>query len=128
MLTSFASFKFWAGYMRKALMATCAPWYSPRQMSVNPPDATTMLPRFSSPAESTADAGSRSIVPHTFPKAVMNFVFCGSTVGYAFAEMMELRFQQRRTNDPGLPDLPCRQILSDLLVSILGCFAVVLCY
>ena len=97
-------------------------------MSVNPPDDTTMLLHFSSPAESTAEAGSRSIVPHTFPKAVTNFAFCGSTVGYAFAEMMELRFQPRRTNYPDLLDLPCPQILSDLLVLIPECFAVVLCH
>jgi len=97
-------------------------------MSVNPPDATAMLPRFSSPAESTAEAGSRSIVLHTFPKAVINFALCGSTVGYAFAEMMELRSEQGRTNDPDLPDLPCPQILSGPPVSIPECFAVVPCY
>jgi len=113
--------------MRKALIATCAPWYSPRQMSVNPPDATAILPRLSSPVESTAEAGSLSIVLHMFPKAVTNFAFCGSTVGYAFAQMVELRFQQGRTKNPDLPDLPCPRILSDLLVSIPECFAVVLC-
>jgi len=86
MLTFFASFKFLGGYARKVLIAAGALWYFPRQMSVNPPDATAVVPHSSSSAESTAEAGSRSIVLHTFPKVVINFASCRSTVGYAFAE------------------------------------------
>ena len=71
--------------MRKALIATCLLPHVPRQTSVSPPDATAMVPLFSSLAESTAEAGRRSVALHTLPKAVTNFAFCGLTVGYAFA-------------------------------------------
>ena len=76
-------------------METCLPRYSPLQMSVNPPVATAISPRFSSPAESTIEAGSRSVVLATAPKAVVNFAFCESVVdGYAFAKIVE-GFQRR---------------------------------
>ena len=70
-------------------MATCMKWYSPRQMSVNPPDATAMLPRFSSPVESKAKVGSRSVALHTSPNAITNSASGEWIVGYAFGEMME---------------------------------------
>ena len=73
-------------------MTTCVPLYSPLQTSVSPPDATGVSPRFSSPTESTAEGGSRSVTLHTFPKAVTNLVVCESTVGYAYAEVIEGRF------------------------------------
>ena len=95
MRTSFASFKFWAGYVRKALIATCIPLYSPRQTSVNPPDAAAVLLCFLSPTESTAEGGSCSVVLHTFPKTVTNFAVCGSMVGYTFAENMKVRLKER---------------------------------
>jgi len=97
MLTSFVSFRFWVGYMRKALMATWAPLYSPRQMSVKPPDATALVPRFSSPAVSTAEVGRRSVALQTSPKAVTNFVLKKSIVGYVFARVVGVRFREIRT-------------------------------
>jgi hypothetical protein len=69
-------------------MATRVPWYSPLQMSVDPPDTTAMLPRFSSAVESTAEVGSRPVALHTFPKAATNLAFFGETDGYAFAGTM----------------------------------------
>ena len=95
MLTSFASSKFWVGYGRKALKATCTLWNSPRQTSVNPPDAAAMVPCFSSPAESTTEVGSCPTVLHTFPNAVTDFAFCLSIVGYAFAGAMKHRPQEK---------------------------------
>ena len=96
MLASFASFKFWGVYMRRALMATCVASCSPRQVSVNPPDATAMPPCFSSPAERMAEVGSRSIALHTFPNASTYLVSCGLTVGYAFPETKKERFKRLR--------------------------------
>ena len=84
MLTSFASVKFWAGYMRKALIATRASPKPPFQMSVSPPDATAMFPRLSSPPERTDEAGSRTAALHRLPRAVIYLAFCESMVGYAF--------------------------------------------
>jgi len=75
--------------MRNALIATCAVLYSPRQMSVNPPDATAILPRFASPTESSVEVGSCPVALHTFPNAITDFASCGSIVGYAFVEVME---------------------------------------
>lgn len=100
------------------MIATCVLLYCPRQTSVSPPDATAMLPRFSSPAESTAEVGSRSVALHTFPRAVTNFAFCGSMVGYAFAGMIKRWFQQGITGDPGAPDRLCPRISSDPLVAV----------
>ena len=73
-------------------MANCMALYSPRQMGVNPPDATAMLPRFSSPAESRVEVGSRSVALHTSPNAITNFASGESIVVYAFAEIMEGRY------------------------------------
>lgn len=52
-----------------------------------------MFSHFSSPAESTAEVGSRSVALHRFPKAVTSLAFCESTVGYAFEETMRGRFK-----------------------------------
>jgi hypothetical protein len=59
-----------------------------------------MVPRFSSPVESRAEVGSRSVALHTFPNAITNLAFCGSTVGYAFAEMMEGSVQRKNESSP----------------------------
>ena len=128
MRTSFASLRFWAGYIRKALIATGLRAHSPRQTSVSPPDATAMLPRLSSPAESTAEVGSRSIALHTFPKVATNLAVCKSTVGYAFAKMMKSRFQERRVGRLDIPDRLCPRISPDLLVLVPGRLATVPCY
>ena len=89
MLTSFASFKFWAGYMRKALMATRFSPKSPFQISVSPPEATAIFPRFTSPTERMAEVGSCTIPLHKLPRAVRILAFCGSMVRYAFAERVD---------------------------------------
>lgn len=89
LLASFASFKFWVGYIRKGLIATVRPFKSPRQVSVKPPDATAMFLSLSSPEESTAVAGSRRVALHTVPRAIMYFAFCESRVGYTFVIAMD---------------------------------------
>ena len=66
--------------MGNFLMATGTALYSPLQMSVNPPDATGILPRFSSPADIVAEVGSRSVALHTPPNAITNIEIRGSTV------------------------------------------------
>ena len=96
-------------------------------MSVNPPDATAMLPRFSSPAESRAEVGSRSVALHTSPNVITNFAFDESMVGYAFAEIMEGRYRERRIGYFDIPDRPCLEISFDPFVSVLGSFAVAPC-
>jgi hypothetical protein len=78
-------------------MATCPLRYSPRQTSVSPPDARAMLPRFSSPAESTAEVGSCKVTLHTFPKVDIYFAFCASMDGYACAKIMEGMFREIKT-------------------------------
>ena len=52
-------------------------------MSVSPPDPTAILPRFSSPSESMAEAGSRTVALHRFPEAALYLAFCGFRAGYA---------------------------------------------
>ena len=116
MCTFFASFKSWEGWIRKALIATSVPRYFPRQMSVSPPDATAILPRFLSPAVSTAEVGSCSVTLHMFPKAVTNLAFCESTVRYALADIMEVRFRERGMSCLNLPNQLCPQTPSDPLV------------
>ena len=119
MLTSFASFRFWAVYTWRALMATCVASYSPRQVSVDPPDATAMLPCFSSPVERMAEVGSRSMALHTFPNAVTSLASWGLTVGYAFVETTKGEFQEaeKRTDHADGPDRPCPRTSTAPLVS-----------
>ena len=74
-------------------------------MSVNPPDATAMLPRFSSPVESTDEVGSRSVALHTSPNAITNFASGEWMVGYAFAEMMDIEREGLTVFD--VPGQPC---------------------
>ena len=124
MLTSFAPFRVVAGYMRNALIATWAPLYSPRQTSVNPPDATAMVPHFTSPVKTTAEVGSRSVALHTSPKAVRNFVLDESIVGYAFTRVVSWDLGDKSD----LPDRPCPKIWSVPPVLVPECFAVVPCY
>ena len=81
-------------------MATRLPCKSPFQMSVSPPEATAILPRFSSPVVRTAEVGSCTIALHRLPKAVKIFAFCESIVGYAFTEITDQRFPGERTSQP----------------------------
>ena len=115
-LTSFASFKFWAGYIRKALIATRMSPKSPRQISVNPPEATAILSRFWSPVESTAEVGSRWIALHTSPRAITRFTFCESRERYAFGEVRTQDF--RRDGYFYTPDRFCRRISPDPLEKV----------
>ena len=59
-------------------------------MSVSPPDATAIAPRVSSPSESMAEAGSRTVALHRFPKGAIYLTFCESRVGYASSKAMSL--------------------------------------
>ena len=77
-------------------MVTCLEKYSPRQVSVNPPDEMAIFPCFSSPAERIAEVGSRSIALHKFPNASTYLVACGLTVGYTFPEMTKGEFKRLR--------------------------------
>jgi len=94
-------------------MATCMEQYSPRQMSVNHPDATSMLPRFSSPVESRAEVGSRSAALHISPNAITNLASGEWMVGYAFAEMTEGGYRERRVNH-------LRRTWSTLSINVVG--------
>ena len=105
--TFFAAFKSLAVHIWKTLIATCVPECFPRQMSVNPPEATATSLRFSSPVERIAEAGSRSVALHTFPKAVTDFAVCKLAIGYAYAEMMEGRFKEKMVGHPDPPDRLC---------------------
>ena len=75
------------------MIATCAPQYSPPQVSVDPPNVAATSPRLLSPAESTTGVGSRSMALHRPPNAVTDFTFCESTVGYICSEEIEGNFQ-----------------------------------
>lgn len=97
--------------MRKDLRATKFPFKSPCQISVNPPDLAAILRRFASPGvESTAEVGRWSVALHTPPSAVINLAFCGSTVGYAFAETVCQYLEEKGE--------PHRRTLSTLSMSL----------
>ena len=109
-------------------MATCLPPHSPRQTSASPPDARAILPRFSSPSESTAEVGSCCVTLHTFPKVVMNFVVRESAVGYALTEAMKGRLREEMTGGLDVPDRFCPQISFDPPVSVSGYPLTAPCY
>lgn len=114
--------------MRRAFIDTNPPPSCPCQMSPIPPDSIGMSPTFSSPVERTADVGSRSVAPHTFPKAVINFAFCERIVGYAFVEIMKGFSHWKRMSRSDIPDRLCPQTSSDPPASVPERFAVVSCY
>jgi hypothetical protein len=83
-----------------------------------------MFSRFSSPAESTVEVGSRIVALHTFSKVDMNIAFCKSIVGDAFVETTG--------EDPkigmsylDIPDQPYPQISSDPPMSVAEHFTAV---
>lgn len=123
--TFFASPKSRARWIRSALITTCTPPCSPRQMSVSPLESSARLPRFSSPAESTAEVGSRSITLHTLPEADANFAFRESTVGYASGGTSEdFEREKRAITRHNIPDRLSLKTSSDPLVSVPERFAV----
>ena len=89
-------------------MATCVAQYSPRQTSVNAPEAAGSLPRVSSPSESTAEVGNRPVALHTFPKITVDLASCRSTVGYALVEIVEGGYEGRSVNHLDVPGRPCQ--------------------
>ena len=100
--TFLASSKFRPGETRKALMATCVPSHSPRQRSVNPPDATAMLPHFLSPVENTVEVGRHPVAPHTF--------------GASGRDVMWL-LHPRCSDDREGGDIPLQSVLSPIITS-----------
>ena len=121
MRTSFNSFRCWAGYTRKAMIATNLPPYSPRQTSLTSPNATAVSPCLSSPAERTVEVGSRSVALQAFPKAATNLTLRELTVGYNFVEVMVRRFQGRRMNHLNIPYQLFPGVLSDLPALVPEC-------
>jgi hypothetical protein len=117
-LTSLASFNSLGPYIRNSLIATRASPKPPSQISVSFPGAAKTFPPFFSPAERVAEDGGHAIALHTFPRAIMYFVVCGSRVGYIFVEMMDRFFRKRRRSSVNVPDQPCRRISSDPLLRI----------
>ena len=115
-LTSFIPLKSEAENMRKALIATGASRRSPCQISVNPPDATARSSRFSSPSQSTAEVGSRSILLHVSPRAIICPIFSRSRVGCFFANIVDKRSQKRRMWTADVQDQACLSLSSALLV------------
>ena len=107
MLTSFASFKFLAEHVRKALIATRPSPKSPFQVSIRPPEAAAIFSHFSSPRERTAEVGRSTVALHKLPRAVKIFAFCKSRVGYAFAETTDQGFPKGRTNELNVPGQAC---------------------
>jgi len=70
--------------MRKALKATGLSFRVPLQISVVPPDATAISPRFLSPCSNPMDLGSSPVSLEISPNAAMSFGSFRRLVGAAF--------------------------------------------
>ena len=69
--------------MRKALKATCLSFQIPRHISVVPPEATAISPRFSSPRRDPTEVGSSPVSLEISPSVATNFVSCTRSAGAA---------------------------------------------
>jgi len=70
--------------MRKALKATGLLFKVPRQMSVVPPDATAISPRFSIPRSDPTELGSSPVSLEISPRVATNFGSFARSVGAAY--------------------------------------------
>lgn len=71
--------------MRKALKATDLSFKDPRQISVVPPDATAISPRFWSPRSDPTELGSSPVSLEISPSVATSFVSFARSVGAAYS-------------------------------------------